>query len=200
MAGETVRVLGIEGVRKNLDSLSDTLRADIIMASARAAVRVFAREVQRTTYAANRQQRSGLLLASQRWSVRAKGEEITAKFYTAPSTAAGFVGGRPRLQSAMPKPSAAFYWRFLEFGTQERYTRSKTKATTLGASGGFAFWRTRRMGVGAYRGKITPRPWVGPAFESQADAAIETFTETATSLTDKAVQELSPSLNQGVVP
>jgi hypothetical protein len=183
-AKEVLRVLGLAQVRKNLESLSDALQKDIVKAGERAAIKVFAAAVARTTYSADRQQRTGLLLASQRISVRRRGDVIGAKLYmgkvgyTGTFAARHLVAGTRRRKTSGEdvKKTTGFYWWFLERGTKQR--------------------RTKR---GANRGALAARAWVGPAFEARGDEAIEAFSKTVATMVDQACAQLPPSVpNRGV--
>lgn len=67
----------------------------------------------------------------------------------------------------------AFYWWFLEKGTGERRTKK-----------------------GASRGSIAARPWVVPAFEGNADAAIAAFKTTLTQRLEEAANQLPKGVSR----
>ena len=78
------------------------------------------------------------------------------------------VARRPRASGLPPKSWVAFYWRFLEFGTQPRSLTSN----------------------GAYRGSGPERSWVRPSFQQAVGGALEAFKKLVKDMTDEACKEL----------
>lgn len=178
MASKT-RVLGARETVDNLKRIGERLRERIVRDACRAAADVFAKRIAATTYGEGRKQRTGLLLASQAVRTRVAGDLVQAAVYmgaTAPGTAAGLVNGRPRLRSAMPAASAPFYWLFLERGTVDRVQRK----------------------TGRHTGKVSPRPWAGPAFEAEGDNAIEAFRLVLARDVEAYANSLPKTVNRGV--
>jgi hypothetical protein len=178
-----VRALGIEQTVKNLQTLSTRLQSNIVRQATRAALNVIAKPIKAQTYGPGRQRITGLLQRSQTVSVSTKAGVVTASLRMRDVS----VGGKT-------KATRAFYWSFLEQSTPPRYTHSGKTAMTLGFSGGRASWRKRRQGVSGYRGFITPRPWVVPAFDSLSGAALDTFQDVLRTRVD----EESANLPKGV--
>jgi HK97 gp10 family phage protein len=74
----------------------------------------------------------------------------------------------------------AYWWRFLEFGTHGRHARRTPK---FAREGRIARNRRQASALARYAksaslGDLAPRPWVGPAFNASAQAAIQKFTST----------------------
>lgn len=178
MAGEFVRIFGVEQTVKNLRTLDDALQKKIVRLGALASARVFLQQVQATTYGAGRTRRTELLLAAQGISARVAGNEVTAwvAMHKTDVASGGTVGGRPRLREFMPSNVKArhtpFYWWFLEKGTAERITK-KTHAR---------------------RGFVSSRQWVEPAFDAKGDSAIAAFAETVA----RELEKTCATLPQGV--
>ena len=100
-------------------------------------------------------------------------------------------------RSVSARPSTAFYWRFLEFGTGPRHT-ARTPA----------FLRTGRIAqhregpaasahaapsagmASPSRGGIKSRSWLRPIFGSNARDAIQSFRETFLKLVDAAASAM----------
>jgi hypothetical protein len=93
-------------------------------------------------------------------------------------------------------PTVPFYWRFLEFGTNQRRSVRTPKALRSGRIGrtGKARERTRKqlqrwLGSGN-RGAVTPRAWLRPVFGPSAPTSIDAFRETILKLIDAAVSAM----------
>ena len=93
-------------------------------------------------------------------------------------------------------PGVPFYWRFLEFGTNERRSARTPKALRSGRIGktGKARERTRKqlqrwLGAGN-RGSVASRAWLRPAFGPAAPTSIDTFRDTILKLVDAAVSDM----------
>lgn len=158
---DDIRVLGLAQVVKNLQTLSEALQKKIMRRAVRAAAVPYAKEVKATTYGGKRHRRTGLLIASQSISTGTKGDDVIAKVRMRDVNIAkdnkigrAVRGARSLVPGAAKTPEKyrAFYWRFLEYGTKQRRTKS-----------------------GADRGAVGESKWVRPAFDSKSDEAINAF-------------------------
>jgi len=105
-------------------------------------------------------------------------------------------GALVRKRARHNAPEVPYYWRFLEFGTNERRSVRTPKALRSGRIGrtGKARERTRKqlqrwLGVGN-RGSVSSRAWLRPTFGPAAPSSIETFRETILKLIDAAVSDM----------
>lgn len=156
---EGFRVLGVKQAVDNLRAMSFAIAQRVTRKAVRASTRVIATQVKATTYTGNRHKRTGLLGRSLSMTVSAKKSgEITGKIIARPVDVTGKTkvaqhvrrAKKAKLGNATEMP--AFYWKFLEKGTDRR--------TTSG---------------GANRGRVSARPWVVPAFDAKSGEALDTF-------------------------
>jgi hypothetical protein len=105
-------------------------------------------------------------------------------------------GALVRKRRAHNAPEVPFYWRFLEFGTNQRRSKRTPKALRSGRIGrtGKARERTRKqlqawLGSGD-RGAVTSRPWLRPVFSPSTPTSIATFRDTILKLIDAAVSAM----------
>jgi len=117
-------------------------------------------------------------------------EELPLKASSSP------FGALVRKRSRHNAPEVPFYWRFLEFGTNQRRSKRTPKALRSGRIGrtGKARERTRKqlqawLGSGN-RGSVTSRSWLRPVFGPSAPTSIETFRDTILKLIDAAVSDM----------
>jgi HK97 gp10 family phage protein len=156
-----VRPLGIAQAVKNLETLSQGLQSNITRAAVRRATNVIGRAIKATTYSAGRKQITGLLLRSQSVAVSKKGEIITGSVrmrdvnITSNSRVARLVRKHRSVKAGTTK-TRAFYWWFLEKGTQRIKARpwvipafDATSATAIDA-----FAETLRNRVDAETAKL----------------------------------------------
>lgn len=161
---DTIRVLGLEQAKRNLQTLSDKLQNSIVRAAMRQAANVFLKATRAGTYGGGRMQRTGLLLRSQSVSSGKRGDVISAKVRMREVNVGGTSAFAKGVRSARgikqlsrtvtrrgktttkPVSMRAFYWWFLEKGTK----------------------------------RIAPRPWVVPAFQAHSGGALDAFGESLT--------------------
>jgi HK97 gp10 family phage protein len=174
MAETSTRVLGLPNLLQNLTALQQKLALSILRQSSRAAANIYLQTTRSGTYGAGRVQRTGLLQRSQGVTSRVQGDVITASVKmrsvnvaSNTSIAKTFRRVHSITPGKGPSKFIAFYWRFLEFGTPSRATKA-----------------------GANRGSISPRPWVAPAFNARADAAIEAYRRNTSDRLDDEARKL----------
>lgn len=169
MTTET-RVLGLPNLMQNLRTLEEKLALSILRQSSRKAANVYLAATRATTYGTGRQKITGLLQRSQSIASKMQGDTITSGVKVravSVSSTSSFARNYRRVHNTTKTKTLAYYWRFLEFGTPQRHTKS-----------------------GANRGLITPRPWVRPAFEARADAAIEAYRVNTRDRLDEEARQL----------
>lgn len=88
--------------------------------------------------------------------------------------------------------NVAFYWRFLELGTKGRHA---ARTPAFSREGRIARNKRQSRALAKYSassslGDISPRPWVGPAFNSTKQAAIDKFAATTRQLTEQAINAM----------
>lgn len=173
-----IRPLGIAQTVQNLQQLSKRLQNNIMRQAIRAATNVIAKPIKGGTYGAGRQKITGLLQRSQTVSVSMKGDQIDGRVRMRDVDVAGnskvarLVRHHRSFRSGKtPKAMRAYYWWFLEKGTQPRRTSG-----------------------GASRGSVTARPWVVPTFDAYDNAALDAFSQ----VLSKRVDEESANLPKGV--
>lgn len=152
MAGVSIKIQGLEQARENLKTLDEKLQNKVIRAAIRRGLTVALREVKQTVYT-RVQRRTGLLGRSM--GIRLQRINKKRPFINAIITAKEVRGGRTQRQTGQigddDRKYAAFYWRFIEFGTAER--------------------RTKR---GAIRGIMPATPFAGPAAQARFSSIVET--------------------------
>lgn len=206
-----MEVVGLDQAAKNLDTLTGQIKSNIGRASLRAAAQLIVKRLVQTTYSTF-QKRSGAINAG--WAVRVgehlKGDVLSSVIVEKPQAVSGFAGQLSKAQRRRAKAAAdrnrvskqqgvAYWWRFLEFGTQKR----KASATPrFMRHGGKARTDRQRKSATAWaasadRGRIDTvniagqqRSWVRPAFNSEVRNSIETFAATMRRLTDENVNAM----------
>jgi HK97 gp10 family phage protein len=167
--GVSVKVVGLAQAVDNLKTLEVKLQNKVIRAAIRRGLSVALREVKQTVYT-RVQRRTGLLPRSM--GVRLQRINKKRPFINAIITAKEVRGGRTQRLTGQvgddDRKYAAFYWRFIEFGTAER--------------------RTKR---GAHRGVMPATPFAGPAARARFSSIVDTTKEQLYLELDKEIAKLS---------
>jgi hypothetical protein len=99
-------------------------------------------------------------------------------------------------RSISVRPSTAYWWRFLEFGTGPRRTMRTPTFLRLGRlarsdkARARQILRAKRWQAAPSRGGITSRSWLRPLFGSTAPDAIQSFRDTFLKLVDAATSAM----------
>jgi HK97 gp10 family phage protein len=99
-------------------------------------------------------------------------------------------------RSVSARPSTAFYWRFLEFGTGPRHTARTPKFLRTGKIASTDKGRERQLKramswqASPSRGGIRSRKWLRPIFGSNAPDAIQSFRAAFLKLVDAATSAM----------
>jgi len=169
-----MRVVGIAKAVKNLKDMGDAIEKRVARKAVRAATKIIAAAVKGTTYGGPRHKITGLLQRSQGISVSSKGNIITGKIIMRPVDVSGntkvarLVRHHRKAKANNVTEMAAFYWRFLEKGTNRRTTAS-----------------------GANRGAVPAMPWVVPAFDATDNAAVDQFAKVFNAETEREAAQLT---------
>jgi hypothetical protein len=193
-----VEVSGLSQAKENFQRLDALVQREIGRRSLREQGRALATPMRGATYTTFIRRTGaihaalGVIVAREPRdnSLVAYVEELPLK---APTTPFGALVRKRRAHNA---PAVPFYWRFLEFGTNQRRSVRTPKALRRGWIGrtGRARTRTRaqlqRWLGGGDRGAVTSRAWLRPAFGPAAPTSIETFRDTILRLIDAAVSDM----------
>jgi hypothetical protein len=204
-----VKVQGLKEARENLQKLNEQTQTDIGREALRSAGWVLAGPMRAATYTTFKRQtgaiRSGLGVAVQ---LEPKDDALKAYVWEYPQRVGGVVtpfsvkvmlakrrkarGGSAKA----PLNSIAFWWRFLEFGTQERRSVGTPKFLRTGkiAKKGRVLLRQTAAAsawkAAAHRGAISGRSWLRPVMGSKGPAAIDAYRETLLKLIDAAISKM----------
>lgn len=186
-----LKVTGLKEAIENFNKLTGLVRKEIGRDALRAGLLIVNKAVKASTYTTFRRV-DGVIQSG--FGVRVgkgpKGSVLTAVVVEYPQSMIGntpmtrafrrhhspsrkFATGRGRAVNLF---QIAYWWRFLEFGTQERRTARQPKSMVR---------KTRRQQRAVYRwqtasstGSVAPRPWVRPAFQGTAQSAVDAFVAT----------------------
>jgi hypothetical protein len=202
-------IAGLKEAQENLKKLGEDTQKEIGREALREMGWTLARPMRAATYTTFKRQtgaiRSGLGVAVQR-----EGSEDVLKAYVweYPQRVAGIVSAfslkvmaRRRVKAKgrgvnAPASSIAFWWRFLEFGTQERrssrtpkFLRSgriaRTGRVLLRQASAAAAWKES-----AGRGGISGRSWLRPVMGAKGPEAINAYREKLLKLIDAAIDKM----------
>lgn len=197
-----VEVRGLREAAKNLEALGKVGATELSRDALRDGARVLVRSIKAATYTTFQRQtgfiksgfgavvakdlKSGVLRA---WVMQLEQSLAGGSAEKKAQRAAHLPKSKGRKQSFY---NVAFYWRFLEFGTQGRRTATTPK---FHRAGRIARGKRQEKALGRYNagkslGDISPRPWVRPAFAGSAASSIETFEKSFRTRIETAVKDL----------
>jgi hypothetical protein len=199
-------VEGLKQAQENLKKLDEDTQKEIGREALREMGWTLARPMRVATYTTFKRQtgaiRSGLGVAVQR---EASEDILKAFVWEYPQRVGGVVTpfslkvmARKRAKAGgrgvkAPASSIAFWWRFLEFGTQERRAARTPKFLRTGriAKSGRVLLRQASAAAAwkasAGRGGIASRSWLRPVFGAEAPEAINAYREKLLKLIDAAI-------------
>jgi hypothetical protein len=195
-----VEVSGLSQAKENFEKLDQLVQKDIGRQSLRAQGWTLARPMRGATYTTF-VRRTGAIRAAMGVVVAREPKDNSLVAYVEelptkqPLSPFGALLRKNRRRTT--DPAVPFYWRFLEFGTNERRSVRTPKALRSGRVGrtGKARERTRKqlqrwLGSGN-RGAVASRSWLRPVFGPSAPRSVEAFRETIVKLIDAAVSAMS---------
>jgi hypothetical protein len=188
----TVEVRGLKQAAANLRQIGGAASKDLSRKSMLAAGLVIDRAVVAGTYSTF-QRKDGAIKAG--FGVRVakdlKGNVLRGYIVQYP-TGLAFRPKRSRSAKQTGQQGIAFWWRFLEMGTQGRRTKSTPKFLREGrvARGKRQHGALKRYYAAASLNDLAARPWVRPAFGSAALGAIEEFRKQFTARVEEQVSNL----------
>jgi hypothetical protein len=199
---DTVQVSGLSEARTNMLKLKASVQAEILNAALRDMGWELARPMRGQTYSTFIRRtgaiQHGLSVAVER---DAKSNQLKAWVVEYPQSIAGaetpfkalvrkhMAGSHARKVSTT---STAFWWRFLEKGTGERKSVRTPRATKVPSqrAGTRSAKAWGRWTAASSHGRLVPRPWLAPAFDSSAQLAIATFRASFLKLVDAATSAM----------
>ena len=198
----TVQVSGLREAAKNLQTIGKIASTELSRDALRDATMVLVRSIKAATYSTF-QRRTGFIKAGfgARVAKELQGAVLRGYVVQYPQSLAGS-SAEKRAQRAAYLPAAkgrkqsfyniAFWWRFLEFGTQGRRS---ARTPTFVREGRLARGARQDKALARYSaskslGNIAPRPWVRPAFAGSAAGSIEAFSKSFRTRTETAVNNL----------
>jgi HK97 gp10 family phage protein len=200
-----IEVVGLKQAMQNMRNLSDAATKEVNRAAMREMGWRLARPMRDATYTTFKRETGGIRkgLSVQ---VKQNPDDLTLNAWVVEykmavrSALTAFAGKIRRRKRAagkeVPRDATAFYWRFLEFGTDARRASATPKFLRTGRISKRANVLTRQAaaaaewGKSASRGGIRSRSWIRPVFASNAADAIDAYREKLLTLIDAAVGKM----------
>jgi HK97 gp10 family phage protein len=201
----TVEVKGLKAAQDNFNKLAQDAERSIGREALKALGWALAKPMKAATYT-NFTRRTGAIRSLLGVHVRQDPvdykltgyvEEFAAKI-TGPATPfkALIRKRRSGKRSVSIRPSTAYWWRFLEFGTGPRHAESTPSFLRSGRIAKFGKRQVRQLrraeswAASPSRGGIKARKWLRPIFGSNAPDAIQSFRETFLKLVEAAANAM----------
>jgi len=173
MSGVKIEVKGLAKTAANLKSLGTAMATVVARDSLRAGAQSIISKLRGATYTTF-QRLDGMIKAGYQARVgrSAKGEILHSVIAQKQQSLKGaaFKGVRARLRrpgrKRGPTRAVAFWWRFLEYGTEPRGNVAGQRLRQKGKK------TIRLRSTGKNLGSVEPRPWVGPTLAGAASGAV----------------------------
>lgn len=199
MAG--IEVTGLKQCLDNMKKLSTDVQRELAGQALREAMWTIAEPMRAATYTTGFKRITGAIRQGLSVAVQhdPKNQELKAYVVEYPQSIAGAETPfkalvrkrRARSRKKVDVRQTAYWWMFLERGTQARKSVRTPKATAKSLRPGTRSARARaRFEAAASRGGIRKMPWLEPTFNATAAQAINTCRDTIRKLIDAAVSAM----------
>lgn len=171
-----IEVRGLKKAAENLHIIGSIGGKALSRDALRDGARIIVRALKAATYQ-NFQRRTGAIKAGFAARVAQDFKSGLLRGYVVQMGTALALRAKKTKRGKPQTEGVAYWWRFLEFGTQGRRTARTPKFLRKGrmARGKRQLRAFARYSAAKSLGDITPRNWVRPAFGGSAAGAIETF-------------------------